>query len=67
MQLTNIHAPCLNCQDRQIGCHGKCQNFIEFQAKNDVVKRKRLEAKQKEEMLNSCLNGVTKMRLYRGW
>ena len=24
-------SPCLNCPDRQLGCHSRCEKYIEFQ------------------------------------
>ena len=26
-------APCYQCKDRKVGCHGTCQKYIDFQKK----------------------------------
>lgn len=31
-------APCLNCADRKIGCHGVCVYYIEFQKKQKQLR-----------------------------
>ena len=33
-----INAPCKNCADRSVGCHGACKDYIEYVAehKNEV-------------------------------
>ena len=28
-----IDSPCLDCNKREVGCHGKCQEYIDFKAK----------------------------------
>ena len=30
MNDTRINAPCLNCTEREVGCHGRCQAYQEF-------------------------------------
>jgi hypothetical protein len=27
-----MKAPCMNCPDREIGCHGHCERYKEFRA-----------------------------------
>jgi hypothetical protein len=38
--LMDVHfeAPCLNCQDRHIGCHGKCEKYLKYAAKERKAK-----------------------------
>lgn len=31
--------PCLNCEDRQIGCHAVCEKYIQFRKELDEVNR----------------------------
>lgn len=38
-----IKSPCLNCEDRQVGCHSSCCNYINFRKKIDFVKTKKNE------------------------
>lgn len=32
------NAPCFQCKDRHIGCHGTCSSYIEFSKSRDVVR-----------------------------
>ena len=65
--MTNNKAPCVNCQNRQVGCHSKCQSYLEYQAKNNAVRTKRLEEHEKVRRLNGCLSKATIARMYLGW
>lgn len=33
--------PCYQCCDRQLGCHGNCQKYIDFRIKKDEAIRVR--------------------------
>lgn len=37
---TYAHAPCKECPNRYIGCHGKCEKYIQFQKDNEKSKEK---------------------------
>ena len=37
--------PCLNCQDRVLGCHSTCREYLAFRKNRDEL----LEKKQKEK------------------
>ena len=65
--MTNNKAPCFNCQNRQVGCHSKCQSYLEYQAKNNAIRTKRLEEHEKARRLNGCLSKATIARMYLGW
>ena len=39
----NIKSPCYLCEDRKVGCHGKCEAYLKFKAKRDEINRKRYE------------------------
>lgn len=30
-----MNAPCWNCQDRSIGCHGKCDRYKTYKQQSD--------------------------------
>ena len=34
-------APCKDCKDRHVGCHGKCEKYLEY--KKELQKAKRRE------------------------
>ena len=36
-----MSAPCKNCPNRSIGCHGKCDKYAEFKVYCDRINAKR--------------------------
>lgn len=42
-----VKSPCMNCLDREIGCHGKCLKYKEFQSKISAVR-------SRERAYNTC-------------
>ena len=39
-----MKAPCKDCEKRYIGCHGRCEKYLEFKKANDErLKQKSLE------------------------
>ena len=38
--------PCYQCEERQLGCHGKCERYGEFHAKRRKLSEDRLEDKK---------------------
>lgn len=40
-------SPCKNCQNRELGCHAKCEAYIKFRQKRDVYIEKRWEEREK--------------------
>ena len=46
--MSEIKVPCKDCKDRQIGCHSKCEKYLEFKKQNDEIKRKQRIEKQAE-------------------
>lgn len=30
---------CFNCEKRQIGCHGNCEEYIEYQKDNEIERK----------------------------
>lgn len=43
-----MKAPCKDCDKRYVGCHGRCEKYLEFSKAN----QKRLELIQKENEYN---------------
>ena len=41
-----IGAPCKNCQDRELGCHGKCEKYISFCNENEKIKQMRFKEQE---------------------
>lgn len=38
--MASIQSPCLNCSDRKVGCHSKCDKYLKFVKEKDEVNRK---------------------------
>lgn len=36
--------PCLNCEDRILGCHSTCEKYIAY--KNEITRRRNLKIKR---------------------
>lgn len=53
-------APCLNCPDREPGCHGKCELYAEWRRPFEVAKdakRKNVDADSfRHEGVKKCIN-----------
>ena len=47
--------PCLNCENRKMGCHSSCKKYAEF--KRNIDEKKKLVRSQKEEQ-NIFINYV---------
>lgn len=47
--------PCKDCPNREIGCHSKCEKYIQF--KNDLKKDKAKE-KAEKKMESFILEGI---------
>ena len=47
--------PCLNCESRYIGCHGKCTKYIRFRETLDAAKIKRVEQIQYMSYLSDAI------------
>lgn len=65
--MTNMKWPCYNCQNRRVGCHGKCKEYLEYQAKNNAINIKRMEEHEKAHIINDCYSKYTTAVLYVGW
>ena len=45
-------APCLNCQNRHLGCHDDCEKYNAYRKEQDVYK----ELCQKERYINRIMD-----------
>ena len=51
-------APCKDCADRKLGCHGNCPKYQEFKAYCDLVNEKRLQKNLADQyQLDKALKG----------
>lgn len=39
-------APCKDCNDRQLGCHDRCEKYLNFKAENEKTKNMIRESKR---------------------
>lgn len=65
--MTNIKSPCMDCQDRQVGCHGKCQAYLDYDSKNKQINIKKMNRHNMDNLVNDCLCKATKGKMYMGW
>lgn len=57
-----MKAPCKDCEKRYIGCHGRCEKYLEFKKANDErLKQKSLEIDADQYALENT------MRIRRSW
>lgn len=50
-------APCKNCNDRFVGCHGQCDRYKAFRADIDKDKKAVWNAKSNEELFRKRYRG----------
>ncbi len=62
-----IKSPCFNCSIRAMSCHSKCESYTDYRARIDDLNNKKVEAKNQTRMVDDCLSGVSKMKMYKGW
>ena len=41
-------APCKDCKDRHLGCHGECEKYKEFKEYRNKINEKRQEAHKED-------------------
>jgi hypothetical protein len=51
-------APCKGCQERQIGCHGKCEKYAEYIKANETIKKRKMERLEAE---NTAIRELMRM------
>lgn len=45
-----LKGPCLNCEDRAVGCHTSCPLYLQF--KKEVEERRQIEFERKNSVAN---------------
>ena len=51
-------APCKGCQERQIGCHAKCEKYAEYIKVNETIKKRKMERLEAE---NTAIRELLRM------
>ena len=54
-------APCLNCPDREVLCHSKCEKYISFRYELDKYNQEQL----KEKIINQEIERVKSYTIKR--
>lgn len=44
-------SPCMDCLERNIGCHGKCEQYAAYRDKRDAINQAIYEAKEREDIV----------------
>ena len=55
--------PCMNCQDRKVGCHGSCEKYKELQAH---YKKIREEKKYENEFYDYAVKTTMRNKFFSG-
>ena len=50
-----VQSPCAGCTVRELGCHGKCDKYAEYQQKLFDFKKKVLSTRDKEAVVTSYI------------
>ncbi len=37
--MLRIDGPCLECKDRYVGCHGKCERYKAWSDKHNIIRK----------------------------
>ena len=37
-----VTAPCKDCADREVGCHSKCEKYLEFRKECDIAREQKI-------------------------
>lgn len=61
------YSPCLDCSDRQLGCHATCERYMAFKNQSDEFKQLVSDIKAKEDLAISYeVNDMRKKKKRRG-
>ena len=63
--MTNrLTAPCKDCTDRSVGCHGKCEKYQAYRVKVDEMYMLRVEKNYAHDPMNGYLRARLDRRLH---
>lgn len=62
-----MKAPCKDCQDRAVGCHGQCARYAEFEAERDKIRRKKADDALGGELVSVSYYRVQKLKRKSRW
>nr|DAG79839.1 MAG TPA: hypothetical protein [Caudoviricetes sp.] len=65
--MVGTNGPCLGCETRQLGCHGKCEKYQTFRSKRTALLEAKLKAEQLRTPTAACQqNKLRWSNKYRG-
>lgn len=53
------NVPCRYCETRSLGCHGRCEKYIEYKREREAILLKRYAEKQNAMALDDIEIGLT--------
>lgn len=57
--------PCKDCENRQFGCHGKCEKYAAFRAKKEQEAKKRAEDGQLTDLMSRAKTRALKATIWK--
>lgn len=63
-KLTNNKAPCLDCQNRTLGCHSKCKQYKAYDNHNKKDRVVKFQHHESERDFVLAINYLTYRKLY---
>lgn len=57
-------APCKDCKRREIGCHGKCEEYAAFRARNE---RESARRREDTEGIDTVCRRVARIKGWYKW
>lgn len=62
-------APCLGCNERQLGCHSYCDKYIKFKSENEKFRAEKMRTIKENEIINDIekrrIKKASEGRFYR--
>ena len=55
-------APCKDCPDRELGCHGKCKKYKEYQEANKKFREEQHKENEKTQLTHRHLKNLNRKR-----
>lgn len=59
------NVPCRYCEKRTIGCHGRCDKYMEYKRERDAMKQRQFESDQNIVALDSRIRDRVERRRKR--
>lgn len=60
----NKQNPCTNCEERTVGCHGKCEKYAAFSNKLIANKKEKIKQGHEEYVWRTTISPATFKKFY---